>query len=259
MKQYPFAERLIYALDINFKDCETLAKAKVMAQYALDKTLEQLAGTGITIKGNTIFRVLGIGALEKVEDAGFGIFADYKLFDVQGTIDNDLSWLRFFEKLRILTICEDVHPIVFDNVANFLQYDSIVAPVNPLTDLSDKEFAQRGQGSRAEAVGAFFDRVVKLPATGVISSPADIAYGPKNFAIGRRLITPAIRPAWSFVENDTNAINALTPFRAIIAGATDLVLGAPMRHKDDLAGNAIRVLDEMALGFAERTQSTPAT
>ncbi|MEK7638999.1 MAG: orotidine 5'-phosphate decarboxylase / HUMPS family protein [Patescibacteria group bacterium] len=245
------AHRLIYAADFSFDKATDLKEAYVQASRMFGEVIDSLGPLGITIKGNTLFRFLGYSALKIAADADLRIFADYKLFDVQSTMKNDFSWLRLVPHLDILTIAEDVHRSVFKTAADTL-LDTIIAPVNPLTDLSDEDFRYRGETSREYAVRAFFARVADLPATGVICSPVDLKLAPAGFTENREIITPAIRPAGAVVPGDTNAGNALTPRQAILAGATKLVIGSPLRLNNDLRGNALRVLDEIGETVTER-------
>lgn len=248
---HPLAQRLIYAADVNFDDCTNNREAHVKAATFLESTLQALQGLGIIIKGNTLLRVLGMTAIPIIEASGCKVFADYKLFDVQDTIANDASWMRLFPGIKILTVAEDVHPKVFAKLERDLP-DVLIAPVNPLTDLTDAEFARRGEQSRIHATAAFFSRVTTLSAKGVICAPSDLRHAPAQFAVGRTIITPGIRPTWSKKPGDTNAVNALTPREAIIAGADCLVVGSPIRINNDLRGNTLRILDEITEAVEER-------
>lgn len=245
------ANRLIYAADLNFSDCVDLKAAHKKAAVYLEKLVIDFAGLGITIKGSTVFRFFGWTALAHLQSAGYGIFGDYKILDVRGTVENDASWLRLFDSIKILTIAEDVHPDVFTSLAETLP-NAIIAPTNPLTDLEDEHFKRRGEVSREHAVRHFFARVAELPARGVICSPDDLKYTPPGFSEGWEIITPAIRPAFARVENDKNAVNALTPREAILAGSSQLVVGSPIRHNDDMRGNAMRILDEIGEALIEK-------
>jgi orotidine-5'-phosphate decarboxylase len=208
----------------------------------------ELDGIPIIIKGNTMFRLLGAPALMLLVKNGFKIFGDYKLFDVRDTVKNDVSWLRLIPNLAILTIAEHVHPETFAT-AQVLLPETIIAAIHPLTDLGDGEFKQRGERSREYAVRTFFKRVQSLSTAAVICAPRDI---PQHFIGHREIITPAVRPDWAVLPGDKNAINALTPRAAILAGATKLVLGSPLRVNDDLRGNTLRVLDEIGEAIIER-------
>lgn len=243
MPTHPCANRLIYAADMSFAKELSINKMISLARSELDTICAAFDGLGITIKGNTIFRVLGATAFYQLDEAGCNVFGDYKLFDVQSTCNNEGSWLQNVPNLDILTVDIGVHPKVFTSLVNTLP-NTIIAPVGPLTDLGDEEFAARGQTDRKTAVTHFFKRVTKLPSTGVISSPKDLALAPEGFRMGRILISPGIRPLFARVKNDTNAINALTPAKAIYAGVDKMVIGGPIRHNGKLRSNAIRILDE---------------
>lgn len=244
------ARQLIFAADASFDDCATMAAAEEKAKRFLGKTIEALHDSEVTIKGNTVYRLLGASAMVAVATAGLLNFGDYKLFDVQDTCANDFSWLQHVPNLEILTICERVHSAVFEEAARVLP-DTVIAPIYPLTDLKDNDFRERGEVNRTTAVMEFFRRAAKLPAKGSISSPSDLAFAPDGFLVKHEAITPAIRPEWYFEPGDKNLVNALTPRKAILAGATRLVIGSPLRKNGDLRGNALRVLDEIGEAHIE--------
>lgn len=245
------ASNLVYAADISFSDTKTLDAAKKKADYHLREIIDNLFGTGITIKVNTLARLLGIEVIERLADAGFGIFADLKLFDVESTITNDLSWLRLVPNLKVLTIAEKVKPVTFQKAITLLP-DTIIAPVGPLTDLTDDDFFQIGEGDRTVAVRNFFNRTSKLPSNGVVCSPADIKFAPAGYLEGRILITPAIRPSWYLDPKDTNSVNALTPAEAIKNGASMIVVGGPIRFQNDMRGNVGAISEEMTNAYIKK-------
>lgn len=245
------AHRLIYAADLSFADCEDFRGVHRKAAYFLEETLEALRDTGVIIKGNTLFRVLGQVAFPVVAEAGLRIFADYKLFDVLGTLKNDFSWLRFIPNLEILTICERVPVKVFEEARQQLP-NTIVAPIYPLTDLTDADFQRRGEIDRDVTVNRFFRRVLRLPANGIICSPVDLKLAPDGFEKDREIITPGIRENGPVDEGDTNAVNALTIKQAILAGSTRLVAGSMLRKGGNLRDNVERALDQIGEAIIER-------
>jgi orotidine-5'-phosphate decarboxylase len=143
-----------------------------------------------------------------------------------------------------LTVSERVHPIAFEKLAKQLP-NTIIAPVDPLTDLTDKEFKRRGEKDRATATNHFFKRIHELNTKGLICAAKDIAEMPKNLRKNTLKICPGNRPDWTIVPGDTNAVNAMTHQDAIRAGADILVIGSPLRYNNDLRGNTLRVLDEI--------------
>ncbi|MFT7644778.1 MAG: orotidine-5'-phosphate decarboxylase [Candidatus Paceibacteria bacterium] len=245
MSIHPHAENFVYAADLVFEKGMTVSKMLEKGRSEIHKICNEFDKLGITIKGNTLFRLLGIEAFSLLEEAGCKVFGDYKLFDVQSTCSNDGSMLQNISNLKILTTFIRVHPEVFTNLSVML-HDVIIAPVGPLTDLEDKEFFNRGEVDRKTAVKTFFNEVAKLPVNGVVSSPRDINLSPVGFKDSHTLIVPGIRPLYTFIKGDTNTANALTPAAAIEAGADILVVGSPVRHKGStMRNNAIRILDEI--------------
>lgn len=241
---HPYANSLIYAADLKFKEGLSIPQMRSQAQKELDAACTAFEGLGITIKGNTLFRVLGLSAFEQLADAGCRAFADYKLFDVQSTCENEASWLQNIHMLEILTVNIDVSPAVFDKLAHLLP-QTIIAPVKPLTDLTDKDFKDRGEIDRRTTLQNFFLRCMKIPCNGSICSPSDLSLTPWDFKTKHTIITPGVRPTWATVLGDTNAVNALTHQQAILAGADRLVIGGPIRFEGKMRENALRVLDEV--------------
>ncbi|MFT7507361.1 MAG: orotidine-5'-phosphate decarboxylase [Acidimicrobiales bacterium] len=251
MTTHPHAKRLIYAADMTFEKDMTVKAMIEHATAELDRCCEAFDGLGITIKGNTIFRLLGATALLQLEKAKCDVFGDYKLFDVQSTCINDGSWLQNIRNLEILTVNADVHPNVFTKFAEMLP-NTIVAPIKPLTDLTDEVFESRGEANRASAVRKFFQQVMQVQSNGAICSPKDLELAPSGFQTARTIITPGIRPLYTFVSDDTNAVNALTPQKAIFAGSDRLVVGSPVRFRNQMRRNAIRILDEIGAAVEEK-------
>lgn len=245
MAHHQHANRLVYAHDENYMGCNSYEDAHAQAERELGYTLDALRDTGVTVKCNTVARILGGNAFISIAKAGCKIFADLKLFDVQSTIANDGSWLRLVPELNILTVAEDVHPVVFEKLAIQLP-KTIIAPINPLTDLGDKEFSRRGEVNRKIATKRFFERVGELRTKGLVCSPKDIKYVSKSVSVNNtKMICPGIRPSWANVPGDTNAVNALTHQEAIRAGADILVVGSPLRYNGKLRENTLHLLDEI--------------
>lgn len=241
-------KRLIYAVDMRFEAGLSLQEVTDQAKRELAYCCKSLDGLGITLKGNTIFRILGAEAFKQLADAGCSVFADYKLFDTQATCQNDCSWLATVPNLEILTVQADVHSRVFEELSRLLPA-TIIAPVKVLTDLDDEYFIERDEGNRKEATQKFFAYVTTLKANGIICSPIDLECAPTDLLTSREIITPGIRPAYLPVESDQNAVNSLTPTEAIALGADRLVIGAPLRYQNNLRDNAKRVLEEISLAL----------
>ncbi len=241
---HPYANKLIYAADITFPKGITPLDMLEEAQRELDTACKAFQGLGITIKGNTLFRTLGVLGLAQLASAGCKAFVDLKLFDVQSTCANDASMLQNCNNIEILTVNIDVNPKVFGALFEMLP-NTIIAPVKPLTDLTDEDFKNRGETDRQTAVQGFFLRCMDITCNGAICSPKDLELAPLDFKDKHQIITPGIRPAWATISGDTNAVNALTHQDAIRAGADRLVIGSPIRFQGKMGENALRILDEI--------------
>ena len=241
------AQRLIVAIDPKFTE---EADPKGVAWKHLKEAFVELAPLGVTIKINTVARVLGATAVELIHDNGLSCFLDLKLFDIDNTLENDTDWIRFYSPL-ILTVAERVKPLALQGIIAALP-DTLVLPVGPLTDLDDEDFAwfeNSNEPNRAKAVEQFFKRIWKGHAQGAICAPTDIALAPEGFLSGATIVTPAVKPLWTLRDN--NSAHALTPAKAIKAGADALVVGRGITAQQGMSMSdaALRTLEEMNKAF----------
>ena len=233
--------RLIVALDLRVPEGEN---ERDLAQELLERTCDKLGPLGVTIKINTIARILGSTAIELLQDNGLACFLDLKLVDIGNTLRNEVSWIQRYAPF-MLTVYERVKPAVFTELMELLP-DTLVLPVGPLTDFDDKDFEHFGnpnEQTRNSAVDAFFKRAWRLKAQGVVCAPTDIKLTAPGFRESVTFVTPAVQPAW--LVND-NTPNALTPAMAIQAGAGALVVGRGITAQEDIRAAAEKTLEEMA-------------
>ena len=246
MKQSLFKtpnQRLIVAADYRPPQNENPVPS---TQRFLEKMVDELEGLGVTFKLNTIARILGTRSLELLNDNDIGCFLDLKLFDIGNTLMNDVSWIQFYKPL-IVTVAERVKPEAFKRIMTTLD-ETLVLPVGPLTDLDDADFKHFQLANRQTEVRAFFKRVWQLRAHGAICAPTDIALAPEGFRSDATFVTPAVKPEWSL--EDDNSENALTPARAIKAGADAIVVGRGITAAANMRDAAKRTIDEIALALS---------
>jgi len=232
------SERLIVAADFRPEPDENPVE---QAQAFLERIVNGLSGLEVTIKINTIARILGARAVELIQDEGLSCFLDLKLLDIKNTIENDAAWITYYEPL-MLTVGERVKPSALEMLGRLLP-KTLILPVGPLTDLEDDDFVHFGMPSRDAEVTAFFDRISKLGVKGAICAPTDIGLAPQGFRDSAIIVTPAVKPAWSVPDN--NSANALTPAKAIRAGASAIVVGRGITAEKNIYDAAARTLEEM--------------
>ena len=125
--------------------------------------------------------------------------------------------------------------------------------VTVLTSTSQQQFNEE-MGLK----GPICDRVVYLSQMaqksgldGVICSPQEITAIRKACGIDFLIVTPGVRPTWAGKDDQARV---LTPREAIASGADYLVIGRPITKAADHADAAGRIIDEIALGLADREQ-----
>lgn len=232
------SQRLVVAADFRPNKGENPIP---QAQAFLEKIVDELSGMNVTVKINTVARILGGRALELLNDNGLACFLDLKLSDISNTLQNDASWIEFYEPLMV-TVMERVKPAGFRSIQAYLP-NTMVMPVGPLTDLDDDDFRHFDVADRNAEVVRFFNRIRKLRVEGTICAPTDIKLAPKGFRDSAIFATPAVKPAWTL--KDDNSMNALTPRLAIEAGADIIIVGRGITEEDDIRDATKRTLDEL--------------
>lgn len=239
------SQRLIVAADVAVDPDDPTGVVEQAKQYLIT-LCDELAPLGVTIKVNTIARILGATAVEFIQERELQCFLDLKLFDIGNTLENDSAWIAAYNPM-ILTVAARVKPAAFDTVVRNLPH-TLVLPVDPLTDLDDDDFHHFNYTGREKAVMEFFDRIWEKRRPGTICAPKDIAFAPEGFRKQAIFVTPAVKPAWSL--EDDNTANALTPKKAIEAGAAAIVVGRGITAATDRLDATKRTLDELLEAMA---------
>ncbi len=194
-------QRLILALDVPHEaQCHTLIEQthNVFGVYKL--------GLGAVTGG------YGIALARALSAAGYKIFLDLKLFDIENTVRDATARLAD-AGLHMLTVQGDPHTVraaVAGRGNSALQ----IYAVSVLTGLPSTTAQVMERVSAAAAEGA----------DGVIASGHECAAIKQKFA-NLRVVTPGIRPLGS-AANDQQRI--MTPAQALQQGADALVIGRPI-------------------------------
>lgn len=231
------AERLIVSLDIKtISNCP-----RNEAIEFLKRTCDALSFFGVTVKINTVARIVGTEALDIIRDAGLECFLDLKLRDIGNTLENDMSWIRYYDP-RILSVSEEIKPSVFTQLQKVL-CDTLVVPVGPLTDFVDADFEHFEKTNRKTEAARFWKRIQKLNVRGAICAPTDIVVAPQEFLEKVTIITPGVKPSWTYSTD--NSVNAMSPAEAINAGADMIIVGRGITEDKDMVAATERVLDDI--------------
>lgn len=231
-------EKLIIALD---KDHYSTPNPREEAIEHLHRMCDALSPLGVTVKINSLARVIGATAIEFIHDQGLNCFLDLKLFDTDATIKNDFAWIRHYAP-QVLTVSERIKPSTFEFLKETLS-GTLVLPVGPLTDLDNDDFMDLAGHDREQEVREFFERAWKHRARGVVCAPIDIVHAAPGFRKSAYFITPAVKPAWAFI--DQNSKHARTPAEAIRLGADAVVVGRGIVDQPNIIAAADRVLSDI--------------
>ena len=194
-------------------------------------------GEPVQLKLNTVLRVLGQECIDIVEEAGLGLFADYKFGqEVLDTMWADVRALRGYNCLKRITFRYDCQVEFLAGKDGKEGACAILPgvkflPVGPVTDLSEHFYAFRMglSGGRAEAMQKFGAQVVQFGThvTENICAPSDIKHFDRDFWDDHQPVTPAVRPV-GLEGNPGNNPNAFNVEKAVEARSIALVIASPI-------------------------------
>lgn len=240
--------RLIFALDMGDGIDETL------------QWVERLRGhIGVYKIGKEAFTHFGPEIVRRIHGLGGRVFLDLKFHDIPNTVAKAAEGA-----VRLGVAMFNLHALggreMMEKTVQAVQKAAretgapmpLVLAVTVLTSLNDRDLAELGFRQTTQALAAHLAAAARRAGMGgVVASPRDIlpireACGP-DFAI----VTPGIRLAGDEVERDDQK-RVDTPREAIRSGADYIVVGRPIRLAKDPAGAADRIVEEIALGLADR-------
>ncbi len=196
--------------------------------------------------GKELFTACGPAVVEALQKRGFEIFLDLKFHDIPNTVG---SACRSAAALGVWMV--DVHvsggPAMMEAARRGV--DSAARPpllvgITVLTSLGEADLPTIGLSG---PIPVAVERLARLAQTcgldGVVCSaveaqPLRASMGP-DFA----LVTPGIRPAGSASQDQ---VRVVTPFDALRAGASHLVIGRPITQASDPRQTLQTILDSIA-------------
>lgn len=221
-KELAVNERLIVAADFLPKDhggIDGVANRVIQLGNELD-------GSGVYIKVNSILRAFGYDLVNHLHDMGLKVFTDLKLTDIPNTLATDAALLKEVKPDMLTVMCNsgiDAMKRVQDVLGEFTK----VLGVTILTSL-DEEDCQAIYGCSTKAGVLRFARMAEIAGVeGLILSPKEVEVLTKHNEITLSLNTPGIRPEWSVVKGDDQS-RVMTPLKAIQQGSDRLVVGRPI-------------------------------
>ena len=176
--------------------------------------------------GLEFFLTFGAEGVSKIKNEfDVDIFLDLKLHDIPNTVASAAGAISDVNP-RFLTVHASGGSAMVKAAVEAVPHIDITA-VTILTSLSEEDLFEIGYANPAlESAVALASLSVRAGAKAIVSSPLEIAA--IRSAVGPEpvIITPGVRPAGS--KGGDDQVRTMTPFDAISAGATYVVIGRPI-------------------------------
>ncbi|WP_040411123.1 orotidine-5'-phosphate decarboxylase [Desulfosporosinus sp. OT] len=219
-------KRVMVALDVQGRE-EALALAKA------------LQGSGCWLKvGLELYAYSGPAMIQELKDMGFPIFLDLKLHDIPTTVERAI---RGFVQCGVDMInihCSGGYEMMsrsahaVKEAGTKLGSVPKVIGVTVLTSMSEAQFRQEMAVQRdlREHVVALAKLAERAGLDGVVASAMEAGEIRRNTEPNFLIVTPGIRPAWSEAQDQARV---LSPYEALAAGSSYLVVGRPITRAED--------------------------
>lgn len=246
-QELALADRLIIAIDIAPRDCEVDPLEQVIL-----REVRSYAESGITVKFNSVLRLLGYDFITTIRDMGLKVFADLKLNDIPNTLKTDGDWLDLFGPDLVTVMCSTGVEAMEALTAELSNTE--VLGVTTLTSLDDDACRRVFNRTPLEETRQFAELAAEAKIGGLILSPEEVKIVRNDISYGFTYTCPGIRPKWYQDANDDQK-RVMTPEEAIAVGADRLVIGRPIRQSKDPQDAIKRTLEEIQKGLEARSQN----
>jgi orotidine-5'-phosphate decarboxylase len=219
-------KRIMVALDVQGRD-----QAIVLA--------DALQGSGCWLKvGMELYAYTGPAIIDELKRLGFSVFLDLKLHDIPTTVERAIRGYVQVGVNMINVHCSGGYEMMARAAAavhgegSKLKTVPKVIGVTVLTSMSELQFQQEMgiQRKLQEHVVELAKLAEKAGLDGVVASAKEAAEIRRNTKPDFLIVTPGIRPAWSEANDQ---MRVLTPYEALAAGSSYLVVGRPITRADD--------------------------
>ncbi|MFA6097383.1 MAG: orotidine-5'-phosphate decarboxylase [Candidatus Paceibacterota bacterium] len=232
-------DRIIFPLDVNDAD-EAIALVKKLNPYVgtfkigLEFINSMLASVIASSEKEAAENLAKIRTLFRLLDGK--IFWDGKFDDIPNTVAGASASV-----VKIGVKMFNVHASAGkESVKKAVQNkgSALVLGVTVLTSIDEKE-CESIFGDKPGSKVVIFARMLKeAGADGIICSPQELQYLAEHKEFDDLLkITPGVRPEWA-ASGDQKRV--MTPYDAILFGATGLVIGRPIRQPPENVGDSVR-------------------
>lgn len=195
--------------------------------------------------GFELFVASGPGFVERLVEAGFGVFLDLKFHDIPNTVRAAVAAAGRLGVWMVNVHASGGRPMLEAAMEAALSLSSPpkVVAVTVLTSMGEEELAQTGVTASPR------DQVLRLATLsraagldGIVCSAMEAealraAFGPEFI-----LVTPGIRPSGRALQDQKRV---MTPARAVGVGADYLVVGRPITRAEDPQAMVAAILSEI--------------
>jgi orotidine-5'-phosphate decarboxylase len=234
------AQKVIFALDV-----PSLEEARRLVSLLRGRT-------GFFKVGLELYTAYGKDAVKAVQDSGGRVFLDLKFHDIPNTVSRAAE-----EAVKLGVDMFNLHAsggteMMRETVERCRQAAEkmnrrrpIILAVTVLTSLDEGNLREIGMaGPVEERVVGLAELAQKAGIDGVVASPREIASIRKRCGNAFVIVTPGIRPAFESAGKDDQK-RVMTAREAILAGASYIVVGRPVRLAPDPAAAMDKVLEEI--------------
>lgn len=227
-------DRLIVALDLPGVEAAEAMVARLADSVTFYKIGYQLAFAG------------GLRLVETLAGSGKKVFIDLKLHDIGNTVARGVESLA---RLGATFLTVHAYPQTMKAAVEARAGSSLkILAVTVLTSYDADDLKEAGYRlGVVDLVEARARQAQALGVDGLVCSPEEAAGLRKIVGERMKLVTPGIRPAGS-AKGDQK--RAMTPARAVAAGADYLVVGRPILEAADPRAAAQAVTAEIAASGA---------
>jgi orotidine-5'-phosphate decarboxylase len=231
------ASRLVFALDL-----PTVDQARAMAHAVRD-------AVGMFKVGLELFVEAGPRAVSAVSEAGRPVFLDLKLHDIPETVDRAVGRASALGA-SMLTVHASGGPAMLRRAAERAAREGAGLQIVAVTVLTSFDWGDLAAIGMEGGIAGSVERLARMAWTeGVrafVCSPHEAATVRAALGPEATIITPGVRPRASSGGDDQK--RTLTAHDAIVAGASWVVVGRPIRDAADplAAARAIALEVEQA-------------
>jgi orotidine-5'-phosphate decarboxylase len=199
---------------------------------------------GMVKAGLELFGAAGPAAVAALAGDGRRVMLDLKLHDIPATVAG-ATRAAARAGAELVTVHALGGPAMLEAAVQAAGDRCRVAAVTILTSAGPGDLAATGLAPAAEAVPRLAALAVRSGCQAIVCSPLEVAALRAQLGPEVELICPGVRPAGEFLSADDQT-RVATPFAAMAAGATRIVVGRPITRSDDV-GRAARTVRDQAL------------